>query len=72
MDMDKFQEIRKEYDGINSFLHESLPEMENDEAFLLYYLSATLKIWGSNLLYSPVNLFLGHYRLKGKQGNKKQ
>lgn len=53
MDMDKFQEIRKEYDGINSFLHESLPEMENDEAFLLYYLSATLKIWGSNLLYSP-------------------
>ena len=40
--MDKFQEIRKEYDGINSFLHESLPKMEIEEAFLLYFLSATV------------------------------
>ena len=51
--MDKFQEIKKEYDDYIDFLRQSLPDVELGDSPLLYYLSATLKIWGSNVLYSP-------------------
>ncbi|MGN1047328.1 MAG: AAA family ATPase [Eubacteriales bacterium] len=51
--MDKFQELKAEYDSLETFLRESLPGVNLGEAPLLYFLSATLKIWGSNVLYSP-------------------
>ena len=35
------------------FLNASLPDEQHGEALMLYYLAATLKIWGSNYLYSP-------------------
>lgn len=51
--MDKFAELKTEYDEFASFLREALPNAELGERPLLYYLSAVLKIWGSNVLYSP-------------------
>lgn len=51
--MDKYRELKSEYKGLLAFLQKSLPKMDLDEEFLLYYISATLKIWGSNVLYSP-------------------
>lgn len=51
--MEKFLEIKTEYEGIIEFLNASLPDEQLGEALMLYYLAATLKIWGSNYLYSP-------------------
>ena len=51
--MDRFQEIKREYDSLLGFLRQSLPETEPGDNLLFYYLSATLKIWDSNILYSP-------------------
>lgn len=51
--MDKYLEIKTEYEGMVDFLNASLPDEQFGEALMLYYLAATLKIWGSNFLYSP-------------------
>lgn len=51
--MDKFIEIKKEYDEFVDFLQKSFPNIKFGEKLLRYYLSAMLKIWGSNILYSP-------------------
>ena len=51
--MDKYQELKTEYDSFAAFLKAALPSEELDEAVLLYYLAATLKILGSNILYAP-------------------
>ncbi|MGN1419462.1 MAG: AAA family ATPase [Acutalibacteraceae bacterium] len=50
--MNKFEQIKSEYDSFVLFLHEQIPEIDT-ESVLTYYTSAILKIWGSNLLYSP-------------------
>lgn len=50
--MDKFLELKSEYDDLLSFLRERLPGLD-DEAVFAYYAAAVLKIWGSNVLYSP-------------------
>ena len=51
--MDKFSELKSEYDSYLTFLRKSLPEDDLEDEPLFYYLSAILKIWGSNVLYSP-------------------
>ena len=50
--MDRFEELKAEYNGFLSFLAEVIPNYNQDEASL-YCTAAMLKIWGSNLLYSP-------------------
>lgn len=51
--MDKFTELKNEYDGLLSFLRKQLPELQVEDSLSTYYLAAILKIWGSNVLYSP-------------------
>lgn len=51
--MDKFTELKKEYDGLLSFLRKQLPELQVEDSLSTYYLAAILKIWRSNVLYSP-------------------
>lgn len=51
--MDKFTELKNEYDGLLSFVREQLPSMQMDDSLSTYYTAAILKIWGSNILYSP-------------------
>ena len=50
--MDKYQELKAEYDALIALLREYMPDVEQ-EAVLTYYIAAVMKIWGSNLLYSP-------------------
>lgn len=51
--MDKFTELKNEYNGLLTFLRERLPEFQAEESLSTYYLAAILKIWGSNILFSP-------------------
>lgn len=51
--MDKFTELKNEYDGLLSFLRDQLTELQVADSLSTYYLAAILKIWGSNVLYSP-------------------
>ena len=50
--MDKYSELKSEYEGLFDFIKEYVPEVEQD-AVSVYFTAAALKIWGSNLLYSP-------------------
>jgi len=50
--MDKFVEIKNEYNDFVLLLKEKLDNIEQ-ETILNYFLAAILKIWGSNSLYSP-------------------
>ena len=50
--MDKFNEIKAEYDSFAAFLRKSLPGVNLDQKLMYYYFSAILKIWGSNIMYS--------------------
>lgn len=51
--MDKYQEIKKDYDSLLSLVRDRLPGQESETSFSLFYMAAVLKIWGSNLFYSP-------------------
>lgn len=51
--MDKYLELKNEYDVYETFVRESNPGTDLGDAPLRYYQSAILKIWGSNDLYSP-------------------
>ncbi len=51
--MEKYTEIKAELNNFTSFLRDAIPESEFGDAPTLYYISAALKIWGSNVLYSP-------------------
>ena len=51
--MEKYTEIKAELKSFTAFLHDALPDSEFGNAPTLYYISAALKIWGSNVLYSP-------------------
>ena len=51
--MDKYAELKQEYDSLYDFLIDALPGDETCGKLLLYCVSAALKIWGSNVLYSP-------------------
>jgi SpoVK/Ycf46/Vps4 family AAA+-type ATPase len=57
MAMDKYAELKEEYDAFVAFLRDALQGTEQnaalEEQVLRYYLAATVKIWGSNVLYSP-------------------
>ncbi len=50
--MDKYAEIKNDYDAFLNGILCILPN-EDKNTVLKYYVSAILKIWGSNLLYSP-------------------
>ncbi len=50
--MDKYLELKSEYDSYEAFVRESNPGVDIGDAPLRYYQSAILKIWGSNDLYS--------------------
>ena len=50
--MDKFEELKNEYDRFLAFLREQLPDAEKYDVFA-FYAAAALKVWGSNILYSP-------------------
>ena len=49
--MGKYEEIKNEYRELISCVKELYPDVSADSVFV-YYASAVLKIWGSNLLYS--------------------
>lgn len=49
---DKFLELKSEYEDLLSFLKKRLPGLD-EEAVFAWYAAAVLKIWGSNVLYSP-------------------
>ena len=51
--MEKYLEIKEELNSFTAFLHDALPNEELGDAPMLYFISAALKIWGSNVLYSP-------------------
>ena len=51
--MEKYSEIKAELNSFTDFLRDVLPNDELGDAPMLYYISAALKIWGSNVLYSP-------------------
>ena len=50
--MDKYSELKSEYESLLDFIKEYVPEVEQD-AVSVYFTAAALKIWGSNLLCSP-------------------
>lgn len=49
--MSKHTDLRTEYNTLLAFLHERLKNLD-DEVFLQFITASTLKIWGSNQLYS--------------------
>lgn len=51
--MEKYTEVKEKLDSLIAFLRDALPNVGLDDSPVLYYISAALKIWGSNLLYSP-------------------
>lgn len=51
--MEKYTEVKEKLDSLIAFLRDALPNVGHDDSPVLYYISAALKIWGSNLLYSP-------------------
>lgn len=51
--MDKYTELKAEYDAFVMFIQDTLNKINIEERVLQYYLAAVLKIWGSNGLYSP-------------------
>jgi len=50
--MSKHADLKSEYDGLRSCISEQCPNLDSD-ALMAYFTAAALKIWGSNLLYSP-------------------
>ncbi len=50
--MNKFQEIKKEYDALFELVAKNLPEADKS-AFEGFYFDAVTKIWSGNELYSP-------------------
>lgn len=50
--MDKYNDIKSEYESFLSFLHKTLSDEDIDEQVLYYFISAILKVWASNDLYS--------------------
>ncbi len=51
--MDKYMELKAEYEELLKEVQADLPGADVSEELLLFYMAASLKIWGSNLLYSP-------------------
>ena len=51
--MDKYTELKREYDELQQMVCKTLPEENVREAVEAWYIAAALKVWGSNLLYSP-------------------
>ncbi len=51
--MNKFERLKAEYNRFSETLGEMLPNADYGEELLQYYMAAALKIWGSNVLYSP-------------------
>lgn len=51
--MDKFEELKAEYQALAEFLAEKLPGQAAAEELLPYYMAASLRIWSGNDLYSP-------------------
>ena len=49
--MDKYAELKSEYESLFDFIKEHVPGIQED-AFSLYFTAVILKIWGSNILYS--------------------
>lgn len=50
--MNKHIELKSEYNNLQSFLLAQCPSLDTD-TLMTYFTAAALKIWGSNLLYSP-------------------
>ena len=50
--MDRFKELKNEYDAFLAYLRQQDPDLNPDEA-QDWFAACVLKIWGSNLLYSP-------------------
>ena len=51
--MDKYTELKREYDELQQMVGKALPGENVREAVEAWYIAAALKVWGSNLLYSP-------------------
>lgn len=51
--MDKYTELKKEYDELQRMVSKALPGTDIRQAIEAWYIAAALKVWGSSLLYSP-------------------
>ena len=51
--MDKYTELKREYDELQQMVGKALLGENVREAVEAWYIAAALKVWGSNLLYSP-------------------
>ena len=50
--MDKYLEIKNEFNALSEMLSEALDRKESVEEWGLYYTASILRVWGANILYS--------------------